>query len=208
MDSAVLRVAPAKSQPDAWLLEALKSGHPGAPALLFDRYAPTIERVLARVMGWDDELGDLLHEVFARALRGVAQLEEPERLGAWLTSIAIFTARNCIRGRRRWRLFGAPSSTGELPEVAAQSGGTASDEVREATRRTYALLDRLSADLRIVFALRYIEGMELTEIAEACDISLATVKRRLAKADERFVALARRDEVLRRWLSEGRWAER
>jgi RNA polymerase sigma-70 factor (ECF subfamily) len=37
-------------------------------------------------------------------------------------------------------------------------------------------------------------------------VSLATIKRRLAKAEKRFAAAAQRDNVLREWLEEGgRW---
>jgi RNA polymerase sigma-70 factor (ECF subfamily) len=68
------------------------------------------------------------------------------------------------------------------------------------------LLGRLPSDERIAFALRHIEGMELGRLAEACGVSLATIKRRLARAEQRFARAAARDEVLKRWLEEGgRW---
>jgi RNA polymerase sigma-70 factor (ECF subfamily) len=67
----------------------------------------------------------------------------------------------------------------------------------------------MPTDLRIVFSLRFIEGMELKEMATACDVSLATVKRRLAAAEERFLDLARKEEALRPWIEEGqRWGSR
>jgi RNA polymerase sigma-70 factor (ECF subfamily) len=68
------------------------------------------------------------------------------------------------------------------------------------------VLDNMPDAERVVFALRYVDGMELSPIAVACEISLATVKRRLARAEQRFAAAARRDNVLRAWLEEGnRW---
>jgi RNA polymerase sigma-70 factor (ECF subfamily) len=54
----------------------------------------------------------------------------------------------------------------------------------------------MPVDLRIPFALRFVDGMELRDVAEACDCSLATVKRRLASAEKRFLALANRDPAL------------
>ena len=57
------------------------------------------------------------------------------------------------------------------------------------------------------FALRFVDGMELTEVAAACETSLATIKRRLARAGARFEAAARRQPVLEEWLEGGtRWA--
>jgi RNA polymerase sigma-70 factor (ECF subfamily) len=43
--------------------------------------------------------------------------------------------------------------------------------------------------------------MELSEVAEACQVSLATVKRRLARARSRFARLAGRDPYLKTYLS-------
>jgi RNA polymerase sigma-70 factor (ECF subfamily) len=51
-----------------------------------------------------------------------------------------------------------------------------------------------------VFALRFIDEMELGEVAEASDLSLSTVKRRLAKASARFTSLAQREPSLLDWL--------
>jgi RNA polymerase sigma-70 factor (ECF subfamily) len=90
-----------------------------------------------------------------------------------------------------------------LPELVVPE---IDDDVLDAYRRTYALLDRLPADERIAFALRYIDGMELALLAVVCDVSLATIKRRLGRAEQRFAAGARGDVILRRWLEEGgRW---
>jgi DNA-directed RNA polymerase specialized sigma24 family protein len=44
--------------------------------------------------------------------------------------------------------------------------------------------------------------MQLQEIAESCGISLATVKRRLSRAERKFELLAEHDAVLREHLNE------
>ena len=74
---------------DAALVSALRNGEPAARAELFDRYAAHAQRVLARVLGHDAELADLLHDVFARALTQIDRLEDPSALKAWLTMIAV-----------------------------------------------------------------------------------------------------------------------
>ena len=64
----------------------------------------------------------------------------------------------------------------------------------------------MRTDQRIPFALRYVQGLELTAVADACGVSLATVKRRLARAEGRFVIMARRHPALKEWVEEGgRW---
>ncbi|MBI2898068.1 MAG: sigma-70 family RNA polymerase sigma factor [Deltaproteobacteria bacterium] len=85
-----------------------------------------------------------------RALAGIRRLEDPAALGAWLTSIAVLTARGCIR-RRQARIWVRFLSSEELPEAEARS---ASAEQVEAVRTTYRILDRLRANERSAFAHR------------------------------------------------------
>src|SRR5262249_29605775 len=160
--------------------------------------------VLYRVLGFDRDLADLHHDVFVRALASLPKLEDPSALKGWLTMIAVHVARSWMtRKRRRSWLWFLPDE--ELPEVA---GSAAPGEVLDALRATYAVLDALPLDERIAFALRFIDGMELTEVAAACDTSLATIKRRLSRAGARFEAEARKQPVLEAWLDGGsRWGD-
>jgi RNA polymerase sigma-70 factor, ECF subfamily len=187
---------------DAALVEGLRARQPSAVAALLDRYGEHVEKVLARIIGADPELPDLLHDVLAGAIAGVHRLREATALRDWLTSVAIFRARTYIkrRTRRRWITLFAPD---EMPEAAALS---ASDEVSQALRCTYEILDRLPTDERIAFTLRILGGMELGAVAQACHVSLATIKRRLARAERRFRDWATAHPVLHDWVTEGdRW---
>ncbi len=194
---------PAFPGDDAALVLGFRRGDPGARAALYDRYADHVHRVLYRVLGFDRDLADLHHDVFVRALGSIARLEDPSALKAWLTSIAVHVARSAIarRKRRSWLWF-LPGE--DLPEVEA---GAASGEVLDALGATYAILATLPAEERIAFALRFIDGMELTEVAAACGTSLATIKRRLARAGDSFAEQARRHPALQTWVEGGtRWA--
>jgi RNA polymerase sigma-70 factor (ECF subfamily) len=187
---------------DAGLVAALRAGRQSAKAALFDRYGRHVHRVLSRVLGPDPDIPDLLQDVFVSALESIDRLTDPNALRAWLSRIAVFTARGRIRRRVRWR-FVRNEPLEELSKVEAHS---ASVEVSEALRTSYRVLGQLPPDERIAFALRFIDGMELTEVAEACDVSLATIKRRLVKAQRRFVEIARREPSLQEWLVRGaRW---
>lgn len=188
-------------RPDATLVAEVRAGSNAAAAMLFDRHGARIERLLWSLLGPEPEAEDLLHEVFVRALEGIHDLEDPARLRSWLAGIAVHTAREWIRRRtrRRWLRF-----VEELPDPPAIC---ASEEVGEATRCTFEVLRGMSADDRVVFSLRFIEGMEMADIAVACDVSLSTAKRRLKDAEKHFVARARRMPALRSWIEEGgRWA--
>ncbi len=190
---------------DEALSSALKQKHPGAMEALYDRYNVHIQRVLVRVMGIDFNLEDMLHEVFVAAFSNASSLKDGSRLKAWITSIAVFTARQKIRRRVRRRVFWVYDLE-EEPDIPISG---CDPEEREALRMTYRILDTMPADERIAFALRYIEGMELEEIANTCRVSLSTMKRRLYRAQTRFAAIAGRYRALEQWITEGgRWREK
>jgi RNA polymerase sigma-70 factor (ECF subfamily) len=195
-------VRPPALAPDAELVTGVMKRDPAAIEAFYDRHAGHVRRVLARILGAERELGDLEHDVFLRALASLDTLKDPSSLKPWLAGIAVFAAKSLIqrRTRGRWLHFLAPD---EVPEVEA---GHASEEVNEAVRATYSVLDRLPVDERIAFALRVIDGMELTEVASACGVSLSTIKRRVARAEARFVAMARSHPALVDWVEGGtRW---
>ncbi len=186
---------------DAVLVDAILAGDSRAAAGIFERYAAHVRRILVRVLGPDSEIDDLIQEVFLAALEGMHRLGDPKMLRGFLTSIAVFTARGCIRKRRRWRPF--LQFVAEPPETTTPRS---SPEATQALRSAYRVLDELPADDRIAFALRFIEGMELKEVAIAVDVSLATAKRRVARASAAFTERARREPALVPWIEEGgRW---
>jgi RNA polymerase sigma-70 factor, ECF subfamily len=183
---------------DRTLLAGLKNGHNGAAAELYDRYADHVQRVLARILGMDQDLADLLQEVFLEALRSIRSIEDGSRLKAWLTSVAVHTAHACLRrrGRRRWLTFREPEM---VPEQAVMGPD---HEARQMLKGAYEVLDRMPVKERIAFALRHVEDLPLTEVAEACGVSLATIKRVLTRADRRFTVMAGRHPLLRAQLAE------
>jgi RNA polymerase sigma-70 factor, ECF subfamily len=182
---------------DERLLAGLRRREGWATAALVERHGQHVRRVLIRVLGDDPEHADLLQDVFTRAWAGIDQVASPASLKAWLTRIAVFTARGAIRRRRRrrWLLFFA-----EVPEQAAAWAGP---ELQDAAGAVYKVFARMPVDERIPYALRVLDGMDLEATAAACGMSLATVRRRLARAERRFFKLAREYEALAPWL-EGR----
>jgi RNA polymerase sigma-70 factor (ECF subfamily) len=189
---------------DAELVAALRRGDGRARMILVERYEPLVERLVAGALGIDAEIADVIQDVFVAVLEGVRNLKDASALRSWIATLAVFTARGRIRRRRRWRWirFVAPEDVPEVP-VAGPQG-----ETREQVRATYSILASFPADERIAFSLRFISEMQLTEVASACSVSLATIKRRLARAERRFVEAAGAHPALNERLARGgRWGE-
>jgi len=190
---------------DATLVAALREHHPGAKAAFFDRHAAYLERVITRVIGIDRDLADILQDSFLSALSSLHTLRDPRALRPWLAQIAAQTARKVLRSRsrRRWlRLFVDAEDEARWDQPVAEH----EPDTLRALHGVYAVLNELPTDDRITFALRFVEGMDLQEVAAACGVSLSTVKRRLSRAETRFRMLARDRPELSEWLAGGsRW---
>jgi RNA polymerase sigma-70 factor (ECF subfamily) len=142
---------------DRELARQLCEGDPAAPAVLFDRHAAHVERVLRRVLG-NIEHADLVSEVFLRAIdraERLRHLEEENALVRWLTRIAVFTARERLRSerRRRWLVTFSSLQPGNSATMAMEGNGAAPSpleelEARDGLRRLFALLDKFPVDER------------------------------------------------------------
>jgi RNA polymerase sigma-70 factor (ECF subfamily) len=177
----------------AALVAGARAGDRASCLELYRRHAADAERMLVRVCGFVPDMADLLHDVFVRVFEGIGSLRKPDSVRSWIMGIAIRRAREHLRARSRTR------PVAEL-EVAGAGG---EQEAALELQRVYALLQRLDHDDRVAFVLRRIEGMDLAEISEVCEVSLATTKRRIARADAAMEAWVREDPVLRDRL-EGR----
>ncbi len=179
------------------LVRGLREGLSWAERALLAGYTGPVRRVLARILGPTSDLDDLVQEVFIRVVDKVADLREPAAFRGFLTAIAVFVAREAIRKRRRraWLTLFAPE---DLPEPAIAN----ETESVEALKAVYAILDGLAEDLRIPFALRFLEGMPLLEVAVATGCSLSTAKRRVAEAESVFRLRAAAYPSLVPWLGD------
>jgi RNA polymerase sigma-70 factor (ECF subfamily) len=183
----------------ALLVAGLRAGDADAKAAFYRRYAADVERMVTHLIGADRDLADILQEVFVQALSSVGSLRDPAALKSWLLRIAMHCAWRTLRTRtsRAWlRIFVDAKEEARFEPVTAGFDA----EGRETVRAVYATLGRLPAEERIAFALRYVDGMNLVEVAQACAVSLATAKRRIRRAEQRFVTVGSHHPALARWL--------
>jgi RNA polymerase sigma-70 factor (ECF subfamily) len=146
-------------------------------AALFRHHSAYVAAVALRLLGRQDEVDDVVQDVFLSALRGVATLREPEAIKAWLATVTVRLASRRLRLRRLRSLVGLDAHA-EYEELAVG----ANQEQVALLARIYRLLDELPVTLRIAWTLRHIEGESLDRVAQLCRCSLATAKRRILAA--------------------------
>ena len=179
---------------DAMLASMAANGDPEAHTAIWDRYAPLVRGIVRRSIGPESEVEDLVQEVFLRFYRNLSLLRNPGALRSFIFAISLCVTISELRSRRvrRWLRL---TDNGTQP-TGARCVPPADFEAREAVSGLYAILDRLDPRDRMAFVLYHVEGLELTEVAEALNVSLATVKRRLARIASRVFAMAESDQRL------------
>lgn len=150
-------------------------------------YQPRIYRFLLGTLRDHDAAETLTQETFLRAWNARDSFREDCSIVTWLTRIALNLARDHTRtGRFRfWKR--AATSAVEASEVADYlpgREGTAESHLiaRQQVEGIWNTVGELSQRQRSIFLLRFMEEMEIPEIAAATGLPLGTVKSHLYRA--------------------------
>jgi RNA polymerase sigma-70 factor, ECF subfamily len=172
-------------------IERLKRGDAAAFETLVNERSGEIYGLLYRLTENNEEARDLTQETFLRAFQSIQHFRGESDLRTWIYRIAINHARNRWRWWRRRRRDSTVSldSTGDDggPTLVAtlRADGVPSPEqdtlAHERQKALHAALKSLRRVYRETVVLRDIEGFAYEEIATALDISVGTVKSRLAR---------------------------
>ncbi|MEU9349112.1 sigma-70 family RNA polymerase sigma factor [Streptomyces sp. NPDC048278] len=191
------------------LVEAARSGDPGARAALFGEYLPLVYNVVGRGLQGHTDVDDVVQETMLRAMRALPLLREPERFRSWIVSIAIRQMQE--QGRRSSAALarhrpvtdadGIPDGTRAFADVAldrralAEAGGDLLEAGRwlsDEERRTMALWWQETAG-----------QLTRAEVAEALDLSAPHTAVRIQRMKARLsVAVG----VLAAWRADPRCA--
>ena len=167
---------------DAALVVAARADELWAKEALFRRYIAMVNGLGYRLLGRDSDLEDLVQDSFTEAWRSLPRLENPQAFASWMSSIVVRTAHKMLRRRKIARSLGLRRS--EPIDLDALIATTAPPDARIELRGIYRLVESLPTGTRVAFILRRVEGLPLEAIAESMGTSLATVKRRIASAEQ------------------------
>ena len=163
---------------DASLVARVQRDEASAFSALYARHARYIAGVAYRLMGDDGDIDDVVQETFLDAADGIHALNDPAAVRSWLVTIAVRRVKRLLARRRRSRFF--------FWQAAEMAPRTSDPRDRAPVDELYDALDKLPVGLRVPWVLARVEQVTLPEVARMCDVSLATVKRRIADADARI----------------------
>jgi RNA polymerase sigma-70 factor (ECF subfamily) len=171
-------------------VQQARAGDSAAWEVLFKRYQlPLYVYVFELVR--DEQVGlDIVQETFINAARYIRSLQEDEKFGSWLFSIA---HQKCVQ---QWRKNAKEKQWREedvLPEPEVEDGPAELLIRKEQEEEFMNLIASLPAPHRSVLLLYFVEDFSLEQIAAITESQLGTVKSRMHYAKR----------ALRKLLEEG-----
>ena len=85
---------------DAMLTKAAQVGDVAALALLLERHRAGMRAVALSILGPGPDAEDAMQDTALAALRGIADVRDPSRVGAWLRMIVRNRCRDTLRNAR------------------------------------------------------------------------------------------------------------
>ncbi len=153
-----------------------------ARQLLFARFRDRLEYHAFNILRDSAEAGDVVQEVFIKAMRETRLFDAEFRMQAWLYRVTRNLCFNIVRDRRRRGaiLAGMPREASRFEDQldAVFSGETQAEMIE--------LVAQLTEDHRAILMLRYYEDLSYNEIAARLDIKMGTVMSRLSRARDRL----------------------
>ena len=190
------QVAPAASDDsrpaaEEQFIERLRRGDAAAFEQLVNERSGEIYGLLYRLTENSEEARDLTQETFLRAFQSIGHFRGDADLKTWIYRIAINQARNRWRWWRRRRRDSTVSidstDVDGRPTLVTTLRANGSSDPEQATlahERERALRTALGSVRQVyreAVVLRDIEGFSYEEIAATLEISIGTVKSRLAR---------------------------
>jgi RNA polymerase sigma-70 factor (ECF subfamily) len=176
--------------PDAQLVTLGLQGDTHALELLYRRHARFAIHLATRIEGSARDVEDIVHDAFVRAFERLDTLTDRAAFRSWLGAIVVHKVRSRMRRTRLMNVLGLGKA--DPVDLDSLASGDASPHTRAQIAQVYALLRTLKTDERIAWTLRCVEGHDLESVANLTECSLATVKRRIGRAqkflDEHFVS--------------------
>ncbi|ENH98010.1 putative DNA-directed RNA polymerase [Gracilibacillus halophilus YIM-C55.5] len=144
---------------------------------------------------------DALQETFVKAYKHMDRIEDKERIGAWLSTIATRTAIDILRKRKSKTEVKIDQSNENLidynPEEVAQLETIV--EQRLIKEDLLEIINELKPEYREIILLKYIHEWSVHEIANFLDVKMGTVKTRLYRARKVLKDMIERDKK-RSWI--------
>jgi RNA polymerase sigma-70 factor, ECF subfamily len=177
-------------QPDPGVLRKAQRGDERAFTLIVRAYERPVYNYVLRLVGDRSLAEDLTQEIFIRVFQGLPGFSLRSRFTTWLFQVTKNRVLDELRALER-----RPRSVATLEDIPPLEVLDQPFERMETIDAVWRAIEALTVDLKMALLLRDVVGLSYNEIADALEITLATVKWRIYKAREEVQAALAREGV-------------
>lgn len=170
---------------DAELIEKAKSGDRSALTILVKKYEQTIYNFSYKICRDREKAENTMQETFLSFVKNIKQFDGNSKLSTWLYRIVVNHCLMLARKNKDHYFVDVTSEDSLFDEKYLTDWETLpikSVENNELKKILDDAIQKLSADYRIVFILRDVQGLSNEETAETMNLSIPAVKSRLHRA--------------------------
>jgi len=193
MDTCVIKSradceAPSEAEDDLTLIHATRRGSVAAFNTIVKRYDNKLLRIAQTVTHNREEAEDAVQEAFFKAYQKLDQFHENAQFSTWMIRIVLNESLMRLRKQRRAREESLDSKFSTESSVLPRDLADLSPNPHEFYGTVefgeilIKCLGSLQPRLRVVFVLRHIDELSVSETCEALSLSAVAVKSRLFRA--------------------------
>ncbi len=169
------------------LVQRIQAGDPHAFERLILQYQNRIARLAHRLLGWNNDIDDLLQEVFLAAWQSIHKFKADSSPLTWLMGITINKSRAALRKQSRRK-----SKPLHNINPNALLAADPEDSPLESAEQNAALrhaVTQLPPKLREVIVLHYLEQLDIPTTAQILKLKRNTTEVRLHRAKTKLKTL-------------------
>jgi RNA polymerase sigma-70 factor (ECF subfamily) len=169
--------------PDILVVEKVLEGQTDMFEILMRRHNELLYRTIRSYIDIDADVEDILQDTYVKAYQKLHQFKNEAMFSTWLIRIGINEALQRKRKSKKYETVDITMENGTL-QLADMSFMNPENKsiYKESKAFVEKAVDALPHKYKIVYMLKEVEGMEISEISKGLDLTNSNVKVRLHRA--------------------------
>ncbi|MCK0157243.1 RNA polymerase sigma factor [Cellulophaga sp. F20128] len=169
--------------PDFMVVEKILNGQTELFEILMRRYNELLYRTIRSYIDIEADVEDTMQDAYVKAFQKIYQFKNEAMFSTWLVRIGINEALQRKRKSKRHQVADLMQETGVF-QIADTSSMNPESKImyKESTAFIEKAIDALPHKYKVVYMLKEVEGMEISEISKGLDLTNSNVKVRLHRA--------------------------
>lgn len=172
-----------KILPDYLIVEKVLEGQTELFEILIRRNNELLYRAIRSYINQEADVEDAMQDAYVKAYQKLYQFKNEALFSTWLVRIGINEALQRIRNKNKIQIVAISNET-EVLQIADASNISPETATihKESTFFIEKAIDSLPSKYKIIYMLKEIEGMDISEISKTLNLTNGNVKVRLHRA--------------------------